>query len=207
MEEQLIQTEQFKKSYVPPRNILRFFREQNVGSAVSGQKIYNAIAKIKRNMMQGRNTVEEVLCLSAQQDYTVFYRNCDDINVLSDIVVAHLTSIQMMRTWPYVLLMNTTYKTNKVDATNHAESEYSVLKLWLSTCHGDLDIVFLNIDSLVQNLGRVRVSVGEGDGHELLGVGVEGVAVDEVVIFYYRSISMFHIPLYKRFPYFHLSFH
>ncbi|KAI5654401.1 hypothetical protein M9H77_31588 [Catharanthus roseus] len=63
--------------------------------------------------MQGRNTVEEVLCLSAIRDYTVFYRNREDINVLSDIVVAHPTSIEMLRTWPYVLIMDTTYKTNK----------------------------------------------------------------------------------------------
>ncbi|KAI5683181.1 hypothetical protein M9H77_04409 [Catharanthus roseus] len=34
-EEQLKQTEQFRKSHVPLRNILRFFREQNVGCAVS----------------------------------------------------------------------------------------------------------------------------------------------------------------------------
>ncbi|KAI5673014.1 hypothetical protein M9H77_13378 [Catharanthus roseus] len=33
-EEQLHQTEQFKKSHVPPRNILRFLREQDVGCAV-----------------------------------------------------------------------------------------------------------------------------------------------------------------------------
>ncbi|KAI5671293.1 hypothetical protein M9H77_11657 [Catharanthus roseus] len=100
--EQLIQTEQFRKSHVPPRNILRFFREQNVGCAVSTQKIYNVVTKIKKNMMQGRNTVEEVLCLSAKRDYTVFYRNREDSNLLSDIVVAHPTSIEMLRTWPYV---------------------------------------------------------------------------------------------------------
>ncbi|KAI5662956.1 hypothetical protein M9H77_22279 [Catharanthus roseus] len=33
-EEQLQQTKQFRKSHVPPRNILRFFREQDVGFAV-----------------------------------------------------------------------------------------------------------------------------------------------------------------------------
>ncbi|KAI5649559.1 hypothetical protein M9H77_35564 [Catharanthus roseus] len=33
-EEQLQQTEQFRKSHVPPRNILRFFREQDIGCAV-----------------------------------------------------------------------------------------------------------------------------------------------------------------------------
>ncbi|KAI5678270.1 hypothetical protein M9H77_09220 [Catharanthus roseus] len=80
------QTEQFRKSHVPLRNILRFFREQNVGCADR---------YIKKNMMKGRNTIEE------------------ESNVLSDIVVAHPTSIAMIRTWPYVLIMNTTYKTNK----------------------------------------------------------------------------------------------
>ncbi|KAI5648384.1 hypothetical protein M9H77_34389 [Catharanthus roseus] len=97
-EEQLMQTEQFRKSHVPPRNILRFFGEQNLGCAVSVQKIYNAIAKMKKNRMQERNTIEEVLCLSTQRGYTVFYRNCDDSNILSDIIVAHPTSIQIMRT-------------------------------------------------------------------------------------------------------------
>ncbi|KAI5652698.1 hypothetical protein M9H77_29885 [Catharanthus roseus] len=63
--------------------------------------------------MQGRNRVEEVLCLSAIRDYAVFYRNREDSNMLSDIVVAHPISIEMLRTWPYVLIMDTTYKTNK----------------------------------------------------------------------------------------------
>ncbi|KAI5668658.1 hypothetical protein M9H77_18511 [Catharanthus roseus] len=82
-EEQLQQTEQFRKSH------------------------------IKRDQMQGRNTVEEVLRLSAERGYTVFYRNSEDNNVLSDIVVAHLTLIAMIRTWPYVLIMDMTYKMNK----------------------------------------------------------------------------------------------
>ncbi|KAI5663492.1 hypothetical protein M9H77_22815 [Catharanthus roseus] len=97
-EEQLQQTEQFRK---------------NVGCAVSAKKIYNVVAKIKRNRMQGRNTVEEVLRLSIERGYTVFHRNREDNNVLSNIVVVHPTSIAMIRTWPYVLIMDTTYKTNK----------------------------------------------------------------------------------------------
>ncbi|KAI5680699.1 hypothetical protein M9H77_01926 [Catharanthus roseus] len=79
----------------------------------SAQKIYNIVAKIKRNRMQGRNTVEEVLCLSAQRGYTIFHRNREESNVLSDIVIAHPTSIAMIRTWPYILIIDTTYKTNK----------------------------------------------------------------------------------------------
>ncbi|KAI5675538.1 hypothetical protein M9H77_06488 [Catharanthus roseus] len=37
-----------------------------------------------------------------------------------------------------------------VEITNRVESEHPMLKLWLSTCHGDLDTVFLNIDFLIQ---------------------------------------------------------
>ncbi|KAI5662825.1 hypothetical protein M9H77_22148 [Catharanthus roseus] len=77
------------------------------------QKIYNVVTKIKKNKMKGQNTVEEVLCLSAERGYTVFYRNGEESNVLSDIVVAYPTSIVMIRTWQYVLIMDTMYKPNK----------------------------------------------------------------------------------------------
>ncbi|KAI5666007.1 hypothetical protein M9H77_15860 [Catharanthus roseus] len=38
-----------------------------------------------------------------------------------------------------------------VETTNHTESEHSVLKLWLSTCRGNLDTVLLNIDSVIES--------------------------------------------------------
>ncbi|KAI5653244.1 hypothetical protein M9H77_30431 [Catharanthus roseus] len=171
----------------------------------NAQKIYNVVAKIKKNRMQGRNTVEEVLYLSAQRGYTVFYRNAED-SVLRNIVVAHPTSIVMIRTWPYVPIMDTTYKMNKesrlmpviedvfsksyhmlcrryidqnvlakltemvkdeevatrvwtsevlhfgVETTNRAESKHLVLKLWLSTCHGDLDIVTFGTEAMALNV-------------------------------------------------------
>ncbi|KAI5681573.1 hypothetical protein M9H77_02801 [Catharanthus roseus] len=57
----------------------------------------------------------------------------------------------------YLYFSNTMSTENQEDVcetmpktTNRAESEHSVLKLWLSTCHGDLDTVFLNIDSLIE---------------------------------------------------------
>ncbi|KAI5656335.1 hypothetical protein M9H77_25128 [Catharanthus roseus] len=99
-EEQLKQPKQFRKSHVPPRNILQFFREQNVCCAVryvlSSGDIFIFMMYIKKNRMHGRNTVEEVLYLSAKRGYRVFYKNCEESNILSDIVIAHPTSIIMM---------------------------------------------------------------------------------------------------------------
>ncbi|KAI5657678.1 hypothetical protein M9H77_26471 [Catharanthus roseus] len=71
----------------------------------TAQKIYNVVVKIKKNMMQSRNTVEEVLCLSAKWGYTVFYKNRKESNVFSDIGVAHPTSIAMIRTWLYLKIL------------------------------------------------------------------------------------------------------
>ncbi|KAI5662356.1 hypothetical protein M9H77_21679 [Catharanthus roseus] len=88
-EEQLKQTEQFRKSHVPPRNILRFFQEQNGGCVVSAQKIYNVVVKIKKNRMHRRNTMEEVLCLSAQRGYTIFYRKGEDSKVILLLHIQH----------------------------------------------------------------------------------------------------------------------
>ncbi|KAI5683983.1 hypothetical protein M9H77_05211 [Catharanthus roseus] len=82
---------------------------ENKTLVAHAQKIYNVVAKIKRNRMQGRNTVKKVLCLSAKMGYTIFHRNREESNVLSDIVIAHPTSIAMIRTWSYVLIMDTTY--------------------------------------------------------------------------------------------------
>ncbi|KAI5659878.1 hypothetical protein M9H77_28671 [Catharanthus roseus] len=89
---------------------------ENKTLAAHAQKIYNVVTKIKRNRMQGRNTVYEVLCLSAERGYTVFHRNCKKSNVLSDIIVAHPTSIAMIRTWSYILIMDTTYNMPLLEA-------------------------------------------------------------------------------------------
>ncbi|KAI5677557.1 hypothetical protein M9H77_08507 [Catharanthus roseus] len=51
----------------------------------------------------------------------------------------------------------------RVETTNRAESEHSVLKLWLSTCHGDLYTVLLNIDSLIEEIGGRHPSARHQD--------------------------------------------
>ncbi|KAI5680795.1 hypothetical protein M9H77_02022 [Catharanthus roseus] len=195
MEEQLKQTEQFRKSHVQPRNILRFFQEQNVGCA----KIYNVVAKIKKNRMQG---------------------NCEDSDVLSDIVVGYPTSIVTIRTWPFVLIMDTTYETNKVQYATVESNRVDTDRVNIPSAQAqDMDSEMRDLASLLDQISTgpilkvkelrriikgvlkryksqaglvpvldqvsvlvlVLVHVERADHHERLGVGVEGVAVDEVV--------------------------
>ncbi|KAI5650419.1 hypothetical protein M9H77_36424 [Catharanthus roseus] len=200
-EEQLQQTEQFRKSHVLLRNIFRIFREQDVSCAVRYcTENYNVVAKIKKNRMQRRNTVEEVLYLSAQRSYTVFYRNCEESNVQYAIIGScsmtltgknftvaiafmcneqHLYVTSAMSTGHVQFLMTMSQSRHNqnmlakltemvkdeevaqqvwtsqvmlfgVETTNCAESEHLGLKLWFSTYHGDLDTVFLSIDTLIE---------------------------------------------------------
>ncbi|KAI5652931.1 hypothetical protein M9H77_30118 [Catharanthus roseus] len=148
-EEQLQQTEQFRKSHLPPCNILRFFREQDVGCAV-------------RNRMQRKNTVEEVLRLSAERGYTVFNRNREDNNVLSDIVVAHPTLIAMIRTWPYILIMDTTYKMNKYNMP--------LLECVGMTATGN------NFTGSIINEGEPLVILTDRESRLMPGLDISGVA-------------------------------
>ncbi|KAI5675696.1 hypothetical protein M9H77_06646 [Catharanthus roseus] len=121
--------------------------------------------------MQGRNTLEEVLRLSAERGYIVFYRNGEDnkgsaINKGEPIVVLTDRESGLMPTYRSECVAKLTEMVKDeevaqrvwtsqvlhfgVETMNHAESKHSVLKLWLSMCHSDLDTVFLNIDSLIQ---------------------------------------------------------
>ncbi|KAI5649292.1 hypothetical protein M9H77_35297 [Catharanthus roseus] len=158
-EEQLQQTEQFRKSHVPPCNILRFFREQDVSCAVNSQKIYNVVSKIKRNRMQGRNTNFTVTIAFIHIDQNVLAK-------LTEMVKDEEVAQRFVNgSWRKLINKLDEVWTSKVlhfgvETTNRTESEHSVLKLWLSTCHGDLDTVFFNIDSLIQGqIAEIKYSL------------------------------------------------
>ncbi|KAI5647813.1 hypothetical protein M9H77_33818 [Catharanthus roseus] len=76
--------------------------------------------------------------------YHMLYRRHTDQNVLAKLTEMVKDEEVAQRVWTSQVLYF------GVEITNQAESEHSVLKLWLSMCHGDLDTVFLNIDSLIQ---------------------------------------------------------
>ncbi|KAI5658328.1 hypothetical protein M9H77_27121 [Catharanthus roseus] len=57
---------------------------------------------MKKKRMEGRNMLEEALHQCNKRGYRCYSRNCEENNVLSDIVVVYVVSILMMRTWPFV---------------------------------------------------------------------------------------------------------
>ncbi|KAI5652552.1 hypothetical protein M9H77_29739 [Catharanthus roseus] len=105
----------------------------------------------------------------------MFYRNREESNVFSDIVIAHLTSIAMIRTYNMSLLEDVgknftvatafmcneqyLYVTSAI-ANGPGSILNEVLHFGISKCHGDLDIVFLNIDSLIEGqIAEIKYSL------------------------------------------------
>ncbi|KAI5678503.1 hypothetical protein M9H77_09453 [Catharanthus roseus] len=193
MEEQLIQTEQFRKSHVLPRNILQIFREQHVGCAVSTKKIYNVVAKMKKNRMQGRNTTLEIgrdhLC---SQEKGMDSEMRDLAFLLDKISTGPISKVRKMcccgkgvlsPVLPKDLGM-TLISIPKVTATKGQRKTNSTKKdksYWEHMSITYRKIQKLSSSSSGSGFGSESglCSVGEADCHGLLGVVVKGIEVDE----------------------------
>ncbi|XP_057524677.1 protein FAR1-RELATED SEQUENCE 2-like [Amaranthus tricolor] len=75
-------------------------------------QIYNARQSIRREEMDGSTPLQHCLYMAIELYYVVWI-DLDSEGGLCRLLVANLTSIQMIRTWSYVLLIDTTYKKNK----------------------------------------------------------------------------------------------
>ncbi|XP_057543857.1 protein FAR1-RELATED SEQUENCE 2-like [Amaranthus tricolor] len=75
-------------------------------------QIYNIRQSIRRDEMEGRTPLQHCLHMATEHNYVV-WTELDNDGHLSRLLIANPTSIQMIRTWPYVVLIDTTYKTNK----------------------------------------------------------------------------------------------
>ena len=62
--------------------------------------------------MEGRTLLQHCLYMAIEHIYEV-WTDLDSEGKLSRLLVAIPTSIQMIRTWLYVVLIDTIYKTNK----------------------------------------------------------------------------------------------
>ncbi|XP_057518331.1 uncharacterized protein LOC130799241 [Amaranthus tricolor] len=75
-------------------------------------QIYNVRQSIRREEMGGRTPLQHCLYMATEHNYVV-WTDVDSEGQLSRLLIANPTSIQMIRSWPHVVLIDTTYKTNK----------------------------------------------------------------------------------------------
>ena len=101
-----------------PKAILEGLRMQKEEDGVefvsSIRTLYNAKAKMKREALEFRTITQEVLYRLQQRNYFFVSRRSEtDDTTLGDLMFAHPDSRHLLRMFPYVILMDTTYKTNR----------------------------------------------------------------------------------------------
>ncbi|KAI5668511.1 hypothetical protein M9H77_18364 [Catharanthus roseus] len=80
---------------------------------LSGSKAYGGGVHVDR-AIKCQVVLHLIMVTLRENNLDTAARNCDGSIVLSDVIVAHLTSIQMLKTWSYVLVLDTAYKTNNL---------------------------------------------------------------------------------------------
>ncbi|CAL1384718.1 unnamed protein product [Linum trigynum] len=76
------------------------------------KQMYNINSKTRLDEMGEMDVIQFALYGAEQRGYHICLQK-DSNNVLTNLFFAHPTSIQMLHAWPYVILIDSTYKTNR----------------------------------------------------------------------------------------------
>ncbi|CAN1129865.1 PKS-NRPS hybrid synthetase cheA [Linum perenne] len=77
------------------------------------KQIYNALCKLRSEERGGRNHAQQMIALATQHQYVYFFDQDVDSDSLTHIFMAHPEAVKLYRAYPYVVCMDSTYKTNR----------------------------------------------------------------------------------------------
>ncbi|XP_021775081.1 protein FAR1-RELATED SEQUENCE 6-like [Chenopodium quinoa] len=100
------------KSKVASRNIMSTIAEQFPDDHPNIRHIYNCRNDFRMEMFEGRGVVQQFLHLVRESKYIYWVTN-DDHNVLQHAFMVHPIMVNILRTYPHVIGMDSTYKTNR----------------------------------------------------------------------------------------------
>lgn len=96
---------------VAPKEIRSYLR-QNTGSLATQQDIYNCIAQGKRDQKRGQSTIQALANELEAEGFWSRIRFDDDGRVTA-VLFAHPDSLAYLKSYPDILILDCTYKTNK----------------------------------------------------------------------------------------------
>ncbi|XP_056695213.1 protein FAR1-RELATED SEQUENCE 5-like [Spinacia oleracea] len=97
-----------------PKHIMVAIKNKYPEEHPNMRHIYNFKDKIRREGSEGRNMVERMLHLAREQGY-INWVSCNDRSnkVITRLFLAHPAMVEVLRTYPLVIGLDSTYKTNK----------------------------------------------------------------------------------------------
>ena len=101
------------KSMVRPKEILVTLKQRSELNVTTMKTIYNARYRYKVNERGGRSQMQQLLGKLAEHNYIEWHKNCENSETVTDLIWTHPSSIDLLRAFPHVLIMDCTYKTNR----------------------------------------------------------------------------------------------
>ncbi|XP_012855334.1 PREDICTED: protein FAR-RED ELONGATED HYPOCOTYL 3-like [Erythranthe guttata] len=101
------------QSHVPPKKILANLRQNGLGLDAYSKQIYNEKAKLKRLSRGDRTVMQHLIGLLEEHNYYKWFRTDETTHAVTDLMWAHPQSVELLSKFPYVLLLDSTYKTNQ----------------------------------------------------------------------------------------------
>ncbi|XP_058761990.1 protein FAR1-RELATED SEQUENCE 5-like [Vicia villosa] len=100
-------------SLVPPKNILASLKRKRPENTSNIKQVYNMRYQSKLALMGDCTEMQHLIKLLDENNYVCRHRRGDDGVTLRDIYWTHPDSIKLFNTFPTVLIIYSTYKTNK----------------------------------------------------------------------------------------------
>lgn len=97
---------------VKPAPILRSIKLNFPELNPNKRHINNCRDWLKRQKSMGQNPAQRLLALAAKYKY-LFWLDSDETGCVTRTFVAHRESVNILRTYPHVILLDSTYKTNR----------------------------------------------------------------------------------------------
>jgi len=101
------------ESKVPSRQMLTNLRKRNKKTSTTIKHVYTATHRYRQSIRGSRNDMQHLLKSLVENEYVYNCRKYHDSNDVSDIFWAHPNGIKLFNTFSTVLVLDSTYKTNK----------------------------------------------------------------------------------------------
>ncbi|XP_058758088.1 protein FAR1-RELATED SEQUENCE 6-like [Vicia villosa] len=100
-------------SLLPPKNIFATLKRKRPKNTSNVKQVYNRCYQSKLAIMGDQTEMQHLLKLLDENNYVCRHRRGDDGVTVRDIYWTHIDSIKLFNMFPTVLIIDSTYKTNK----------------------------------------------------------------------------------------------
>ncbi|XP_050876455.1 protein FAR1-RELATED SEQUENCE 5-like [Lathyrus oleraceus] len=98
---------------VQPKNILATLKLKRPKNISNIKQVYNIRYQTNKTLMGDIIEMQQLLKVLDDNNYVSRYQTCEDGVTVGDIFWTHPDSIKLFNTFPTVLIIDSTYKTNK----------------------------------------------------------------------------------------------